>query len=453
MYDNIRHSGCCSGGEKPEINKFKKESGVGFFLGSMDLSTIIIVILLLAASAFFSASETAFSSVNLLRLKNMAEEGNQKARTATKIAAEFDKMLSTILIGNNLVNIAISSLVTVIATTYFGGSGVAIATGVAAILILTFGEIMPKNLAKENSETVVLFTAPILHFLMKIFTPISFIFIKLRGLFSKGDQNGKQPTITEQELLYMLNTIEQEGVLESQEKDLVQSALEFDETTVQEILTPRVNLVAFDIEDSQEEILKIITTERYSRIPVYEETIDNIVGLVQSRDILEEMLQGKKADLRKLMTDVMFIHRTMKISKLLGEFQKKKSHLAVVIDDYGGTLGIVTMEDLLEELVGEIWDEDDEVVTELTNLGDNTYLVSGDMNIHEFFDEIGYAPKGFDSSYNTMNGWALEQLEHIPQVGESFTYAGLTVTVKEMDDQRVTKLLVKREIAEPMEEE
>ncbi|MEG0854486.1 MAG: hemolysin family protein [Angelakisella sp.] len=413
-------------------------------MDSIDLSTILVVVALLGCSAFFSAAETAFSSVNLLRIRSMAEEGNRNAKTAVRITSQFDKMLSTILIGNNVVNIGLSSLTTVIATNAFGSSGVAIATGVATFLVLTFGEIIPKSLAKENSEGIALSFAPLLSVLMLVLTPVAVVFMQLRRVFTRGVQSEKQPTITEQELLFMLDTIEEEGVLEEQEKDLVQSALEFDETTVQEILTPRVNMVALDISDPAEEILSVVTGERFSRMPVYEGNIDNVIGLVQSRDILEEAIRGKELCLRHLMTDVMYIHRTMKISKLLGEFQRKKSHLAVVIDDYGGTLGIVTMEDVLEELVGEIWDEDDEIVTEFSTLEDGSYRVSGDMNIYEFFEAIDYEPKGFDSSYNTMNGWALERLEHIPEAGEAFNCGLLTVTVEEMDDQRVTQLLVRK---------
>lgn len=421
-------------------------------MDSIGLSTILVVVALLACSAFFSAAETAFSSVNMLRVRSMAEEGNKNAKAALHITSQFDKMLSTILIGNNVVNIGLSSLTTVIATNMFGDSGVAIATGVATFLVLTFGEIIPKSLAKENSESIALAFAGVLNICMVVLTPISFIFMQLRRIFTHGAQSEKQPTITEQELLFMLDTIEEEGVLEEQEKDLVQSALEFDETTVQEILTPRVNLISLDIDDNSAEILATVTSERFSRMPVYAGNIDNVIGVVHSRDIMEEVIKGKELCLRHLMTDVMYIHRTMKISKLLGEFQRKKSHLAVVIDDYGGTLGIVTMEDVLEELVGEIWDEDDEIVTEFTTLEDGSYRVSGDMNIYEFFESIDYQPKGFDSDYNTMNGWALERLEHIPEVGENFTCGLLTVTVDEMDDQRVTQLLVTKTEPEETDE-
>lgn len=421
-------------------------------MDGIDLSTVLLVVALLACSAFFSAAETAYSSFNLLRIRSIAEEGNKNAAIAVANAGKFDKLLCTILIGNNVVNIALSSLVTVIATQMFGDSGVAVATGVATLLILTFGEITPKSLAKEHSDKLVVALAQPISLIMVLLTPVSVVFIRLRGLLSHGNAGEKQPTITEQELHYMLDTIGEEGVLEDQERDLVQSALDFDETTVQEILTPRVNLVALDVEETLEEILTTVTVERYSRVPVYEGNVDNLIGVVQSMDILERVIKAGTVNLREIMTDVMYIHRTMKISKLMGEFQRKKSHLAVVIDDYGGTLGIVTMEDVLEELVGEIWDEDDEIITEFTQLDDNHYQVNGDMNIEEFFEAIDYEPKGFESSYNTMNGWALDCLEHIPEVGEQFECGLLTVTVQEMDDQRVTQLLVEKTSSETQED-
>ena len=407
-------------------------------------STYAAMAALVAFSAFFSAAETAFTSVNMIRIRTMAEEGDQKAAAAVRLAENYDRMLSTILIGNNLVNIALSSLTTVMATNLFGDAGVAVATGITTLVILTFGEILPKSWAKENSERLVLLFAEPLRLCTLLLYPLSTFFIWLKGVFrKKGEEGGKAPSITEQELMYMVGAIQEEGVLEEQEKDLVQSALEFDETTVQEILTPRVNLVALDIEEEQGEIIKTATGKKFSRIPVYEGTIDNIVGVVQSREILKRSVQGRPIRLKNLMAKPMYIHRTMKISRLLGEFQRKKNHIAVVMDDYGGTLGIVTMEDLLEELVGEIWDEDEEIVTEIAQTGEDSWEVSGDMNIEEFFDEIDYTPKGFESDFNTMNGWALEMLEHIPKAGESFACQRLTVTVKEMDDQRVTKLTVK----------
>ena len=412
-------------------------------MDSTDIGTILLLIVFLGLSAFFSATETAFSTVNTLRIRNMADEGSTKAKAALRLMNDYDRLLSTILIGNNLVNIALSSVITVVATDFFGSAGVAIATGASTLLVLTFGEILPKSLAKDHSERIVLSdVTSALRFFVVILYPFSAFFSWLKGLLRGKNTGEKAPSITEQELLYMLETMD-DNVLEDEEKDLVQSALEFDETTVQEVLTPRVNVFALDIEDDQEEILGSIMGESFSRIPVYEDTIDNIIGIVQSREILEKAVQGQKIDLRGMMGDVMYVHRTMKISRLLGDFQRSKTHMAVVIDDYGGTLGVVTLEDLLEELVGEIWDEDDEVVTDLVDLGDGSFEVSGDMNIYEFFDAMHYDARRFESDYNTMNGWALELLEHIPEVGEHFSYDRFAFTVKEMDDQRITKLLVR----------
>ncbi len=405
----------------------------------MDVTSLVLILILLFFSAFFSSTETAFSSVNMLRLRSMVDEGNKKAKTAVKLLTHFDKFLATVLVGNNVVNIALSSISTVMATNTFGPGSVAITTGIVTFLVLTFGEIIPKSFGKEKSEFLVLNTAKILDILCIVLTPITLFFLWLRKVLSRGGDGEKQPTITEQELMYMLDTIEEEGVLEEQEKDLVQSALEFDETTVQEILTPRVNVVALDIDESNEKILETIRTERFSRLPVYKDSIDNIVGWVHTTDIYDWVLDGKEISLEKLKKPVMYIHRTKKISILLTEFQKKKMHLAVVIDDYGGTLGIVTMEDILEELVGEIWDEDDEIINSYQAIDENTYRVSGDLNIYEFFENIDYQPPKFDPDYNTINGWVLDKLEHIPHQDETFEDGILSVKVLEVVDQFVSK--------------
>ncbi len=336
-------------------------------------TTYLLILVLLMLSAFFSASETAFSAANMIRLRTMAEDGNKRAAQAVKVAAQYDKLIATILIGNNLVNIAISSLVTVIATAYFKNYAVAIATGISTLVVLTFGEIIPKSFAKMNAESISMAFAGVLRILMVIFTPFSFLFLRLMQPFKKKDDGEEQPTITEQELMYMLDTIEEEGVLEEQEKELVQSALEFNDTTVEDILTPRVNMVAIDEESTPQEVLQIITEEGFSRIPVYSETVDHIIGVVHTRDILQAALLNKNFDIKKLMTEPMYVHRSMKIARLLSEFQRKKVHIAIVMDDYGGTLGIVTMEDVLEELVGEIYDARDAVVTEFTAVPPDTY--------------------------------------------------------------------------------
>lgn len=391
----------------------------------------------------------------MLRLRTLAEDGDKQAERTVRVAERFNKLLATILIGNNIVNISLSSFVTYKVSERIGAGAVAIATGVTTLVVLTFGEIMPKSIAKDNAEKWALAVSGVMQFLMAFFTPLSCFFLWLDRLFHKnGTLGDKAPTMTEQEFKYMLDTIEEEGVLESKEKELVESALDFYDSTVQEIVTPRVDITALDVDDDKEEILKTIMDERFSRLPVYEENIDNIIGVVQARDIMESLLNRDELDLRALMAEPMYVHRTLKISKLLGDFQKNKTHMAVVIDDYGGTLGIVTMEDLLEELVGEIWDEDEEIVQELTDLPNGEYEVSGEMECEDFFDHIGYEPKDEpEAGWNTINGWALEHFDHIPKEGESFVDGPLEVTVKEMDEQRISKLHIVYRPESPAEEE
>ncbi len=405
----------------------------------------VVLILLILCSAFFSGIETAFSSVNKLRLKNYAENGMKRAETALEIAENFDKALSTILVGNNVVNISTASIATILATDIFGASGVAIATGVTTVFVLIFGEILPKSYAKENSEQVALATAGILKFLIKILSPIVFFFIKLKDLMSKYMNKGENsPSVTEQELMYIIETIEEEGVLNEQESELVQSALEFDDTTVQEVLTHRVDVSAIDADDPIDEIISTVIAEGFSRMPVYEKNLDNIIGILMTREILEAVIAGQEVELRKYLHKPVYVHKTKRISSLLTEFKKQKSHIAIVRDDYGGTLGIVTMEDVLEELVGEIWDEDEDADNKFLQIAPNYYSVNGDMNIYDLFEELEIEHKNFESEYNSVSGWALEMLKHIPEVEESFNYKNLKVTIKVMDDMRIRQVDVEK---------
>ena len=407
---------------------------------------LLALIILLALSAFFSGSEMAFSSLNQIRIKAMEQDGNKKAKTVLSIIEKFEKALSTLLIGNNVVNTAAASITTVLVTSLFGVKGVAIGTAAITVALLIFGEILPKSYAKQNAEKFALTVSGPMSLLIKLLTPVVWPFLKLQQM-TRRDEDGEDeaPTMTEEELKYMIEAIEEEGVLEEQESELVQSALDFDEITAQEILTPRVDVEALDITEQREEILKKVTELHYSRLPVYEDTVDNIRGVVRSRDILEAALKDDgRVDLPALMTPCMYIHKTMKISQLLRMFQKNKAHLAVVADDYGGTLGIVTMEDVLEQLVGEIWDETDEVETAVTHLDSSTVEVAGDENIYDFFDEIDCSTRNFESDFNTVAGWATEQLERIPEEGDSFVWNNLKVTVTEMDEARIIRLRVEK---------
>lgn len=405
----------------------------------------LFLLILLALSSFFSASETSFSSLNKIRLKNYADEGNQKARRALRISENFDKVLSTILVGNNVVNMASASLATVLATALFGASGAAIATICMTILVLIFGEILPKSLAKENSESMAMAFGGLLSVFMKVLTPVVFVFVKIKDLSMRLIHHGQtQPTVTEEELKYIVDSIEQEGVLEEQESDLVRSALDFDETMVQEILTPRVDLTAISVDISLQEALKVVLETHFSRIPVYRGNIDNIIGVLQVRDLLEALVTGNESRLSHLVSDCIYIHKTMRISKLLTELKAQKMHLAVVTDDYGGTMGIVTMEDVLEQLVGEIWDESDEVVDDLIKTGEDTYLVSGDVNVFSLLEDLEIDDRDFDSDYNTVGGWAMEMLGHIPKAGEQYSYKNLTVTIMVVEEQRILSLRVQK---------
>lgn len=401
-----------------------------------------VLLLLLGASAFFSASETAFSSLNKIRLKNLASDGDKNAVIALAISDDFDRMLSTILIGNNVVNLSASSIATVVATVLLGSAGAAVSTILLTILVLVFGEILPKSYAKENAEKVALLVARPLRIIQRLLSPLAWFFIRLqRSVKPKGDVEA-EPSVTGRELKTIIQNSEDEGVLDEQGSDIMQSALEFDTTTVQEILLPRVDMTAIDIEDDMETILETAVAYGYSRIPVYEGSIDNIIGIIYGKDILEAMVHHRELDIRSLVRECLYVYRSKKISELLVEFKQKKLHLAIVTDEYGGTLGLVTMEDILEELVGEIWDESDEVKQGTVRISDTCYEAQGDLNIEDFFDDIGYEAKNFTCGYSTLGGWALECLAHIPEVGESFTYNTLCLTVTEMDDQRVAKLRV-----------
>lgn len=417
-----------------------------------NLGQYILLVVLIAMSAFFSASETAFSSVNKIRLKNYTSDGNRKAERALKIAEDFDRLLSAILIGNNIVNIASASIGTVIFTKIMGPAGAAVSTVVMTVLVLIFGEILPKSYAKQNSEKVTMnFSAP-LNVIMVVLTPLVWIFTKLQSLVKSKKGEEDTPSVTQEELKFIIEEIEDEGVLQEQESELLQSALEFQDITVDEILTPRVDLVAADVNDSVEEIKALFMEHRYSRIPIYEKTVDSIIGVLWERDFFRELINGNEIDVSKLIRKTLFVPEKQRISALMHELQKSKIHMAVVTDSYGGTVGIVTLEDIVEELVGEIWDEKDEVVETVRKLSDNEYIVDADLNIFDMLEELELELKDFEPESNTVGGWVLEEMKKIPEQGESFEYAPLTVTIEEVGEKRVEKVKVKVTLPEPEEE-
>ncbi|MBR5587136.1 MAG: HlyC/CorC family transporter [Clostridia bacterium] len=401
--------------------------------------SIISIIILICLSAFFSASETALTASNRLKIKTKAEDGDKRAKTALKLISDFDKTISTILIGNNIVNIAATSISTVLAISIWEQHGSLIATIVMTVLVLAFGEILPKSFAKTNAEGLLLSVAKTLRFLSKVLTPLSFIFSGIKFVVSRGDdEDEKKPSFTEDELKVIMDEVQDEGVLEDIERELAQNALDFDDIEVGEILTPRVNLVAVDIEKGMEKIKEAILEEKYTRIPVYRDSIDTIIGILNAKDFLSALVNsGENINVEGMLQEAMYLPDTMKISAALSQMQKEKVQLAIVTDQYGGTAGIVTMEDILEELVGEIWDEHDEVLQLIETLSPLSFRVNGNMDTGDMLEAIGFNGEEIESRYNTVGGWATEVLGKIPEPGEWFDYENLRIEIEEVEDNRV----------------
>ncbi len=410
-----------------------------------DIGMGIIIAILIMLSAFFSATETAFSFVNKIRLQKSVDDGNKKAKTALYVIEHFDDALTTILICNNIVNLSCSSIATVLCLNLFGDVGSAIATGATTLLVLTFGEIIPKCIAKEHCDNFSLKTAGILRVLMFLLTPFVFVFVKLKTLALKitgGSEDS--PTVTENELKYIVESIEEEGVLEESESEMVRSALDFDEKIAEEIVTPRVDVTFISIDDSQDKIKDIIIENRYSRIPVYEGTIDHIVGILHTRDYLESLADGKAPKLTDIMQPPYFVFRTQKLSKILSTFKRTKIHLAIVTDEYGGTLGIVTMEDLLEEIVGDIWDEDEEIEHNYYKIGKSEFLVNGDIELDDMLALFDMNEDSIESDSITVGGYILENAGVMPHKRESLEAGGFKFTVMEVKNQRIMRVVVKK---------
>jgi len=410
----------------------------------MDILPYIGIVICLAFSAFFSGSEIAFASANKVRLKKAAEVGNKRAKTAYYISEHFDDALTTILIGNNLVNIAASSISTVIAISLMGESGTIVATIVMTIIILTFGEIAPKIIAKQQCDKFVLLVSFPLRFLIYILKPVIVVVVGFVNLVSKlwKKDNNNEPSITEEELVSIIESVEEEGVIDSERSDLLQSALEFSDISVEEILTPRTDMMAININDSMDSIIETVLESPYSRIPVYDDSIDNIIGILHMGRFFRKLVDNKEIDIRSILIDACFVHKTMKLPDLFDELKDRRLQMAIVTDEYGGTMGCITMEDILEELVGDIWDEADEIVNDFKIIDENTYEVSGDLSLRDFFDYVDIDDRDFESDYSTVGGWAMEMIDDIPSIGDTFKYKNLTIKVIELDGMRVTKLAV-----------
>ena len=414
-----------------------------------NLGQIIFLVILIMFSAFFSATETAFSSINKIRMKNMANNGNKKAVAVLELNEKYDKLISTILIGNNIVNITASSVATVLFLVYFPKNGATISTVVTTIVVLIFGEITPKSIAKDFPEKFAMAVVPFVKVLCIILSPINFVFSSWKNLISKVFKNDENRGLTEEELLTMVEEAQDDGGINDEEGELIRNAIEFNDIQVSDVHTPRVDVVAIDENDSREEIDRVFCESNFTRLPVYKDTIDNIIGVINQKDFYNS--NKFKGNIKDIMSKPLYVIPNMKISELLQKLQTNKTHIAVITDEYGGTVGIVTLEDILEELVGEIWDEHDEIVEDFIKTGENEYRVLGSADLDDFFDLFDMKNE-FESS--TVGGWITEEMNRFPKVGDSFVYKQLTVTVTKANSRRIYEADVKvDENYSPEEEE
>ena len=418
----------------------------------MYLPYIAALVVLIALSAFFSGSEIAYSSVSEMRLKRFfAETGSQRARRALYITENYDRALSSILIGNNLVNLASSTISTQFFIRLLADRGLvsenaaaAISTAAITILVLIFGEIMPKLAGKSDPEGFSMDVSRPIRGFMILFAPVVFLVMKIvNGVSKHWKTDEDADSVTEEDISEMIDTVEDEGVIDEDTSELLQSALDFPDVAVYEIITPRVDMVAIDVDDSREEIMKTVESSVYSRIPVYEDSIDNIIGVLHLNKFLKALAAGEEFDVRNHLLPVAYLHKTTILPQALRELREKKLHLAIVTDEYGGTMGLVTMEDILEQLVGDIWDESDEIEDEVVQLEDDLFEVDGNMRIYDFLEEFGIDDDDFDDDNATVGGFAIEQLGGYPAKGQSFDFEHLTITIKAIQNLRVTRLIVK----------
>lgn len=403
------------------------------------IGMIVAVVILVMCSAYFSATETAFTSLNTIRMKTWAENGDKRAARALAVGEDYDKLLSSILIGNNIVNITATTISTLLFTKIFVTYGATISTVVITIVVLIFGEISPKSVAKEFPERFAMFSAPILRVIIVVLTPLNFLFSMWKKLLSKIFKPSGDDGITEEELMGIVDQAESEGGLDAHEGDLIRASIEFNDLDVSDILTPRVDLVAVDEESTMQEVGALFVENGYSRLPVYHETIDNIIGVVHQKDFYKARVRGEDR-LAMIKSPVVYTTPNTKIFKLLRILQMNKVHMAVVVDEYGGTEGIVTLEDILEELVGEIWDEHDEVTEFLHKQPDGSYNIDCTTDLDDMYDL--FEIKG-ECEASTVSGWVLEQIDRIPKQGDHFIAEGLEVTVTAVDNRRVMEINVK----------
>lgn len=417
-------------------------------MDSTCITLALILVVLIALSAWCSSTETAYSSVNKVRLKSKAEDGNTRAKLALDHLAQYDKLLSCILIANNIVNLTAATLSTILFTKLFPIYGPALSTILLTVLVLIFGEITPKSLAKDQAERVCMSAAPILRVVLLVFTPLHMFFGLFYKLVTQLFHPPQDEGITEEELITMVEEAENEGGLEHHESELIRAAIEFNDMEVEEILTPRVDIMAAPDTVSMEELAVIFAESGYSRIPIYHSSIDDIIGLVHEKDFFSARYHNH-SDVSSLISPVYYTTGSAQISDLLRRLQHRKTHMAVVVDEYGGTMGLVTLEDILEELVGEIWDEHDEIVEEFKKQEDGSYLISCSATLDDLFDRFSIRADDIDSA--SISGWVLDQLGRLPVEGDQFIYENLAVTVTKLDQRRILEIRVAVLPEEPME--
>ncbi len=411
------------------------------------------IVLCICGSFFFSSSEMAYSSCNVGRLESEKEKGSRRAELALKIVEKFDDALSAILIGNNLVNIACSSLGSVLVILVLGSDKYAwVSTVVLTILVIIFGETMPKIIAKKNANSMALKNSPAIHLLMTVLKPVIWVVVSLISLLTWGMESEKSSSPDEavEELQSIIETAEDEAVLDEDQTELVQAAIDFSDISAQDAMTARVDILAIDIDDDWENILDTIEKAPYSRLPVYEDSIDNIIGILYLNHFLKAQTEQERVDVRSLLMPPCYVYKTMKLPDVLNQLRCAKQHMVIVSDEFGGTFGVVSMEDVLEQIVGDIWDETDTVELEVTQREDGSYELNGDMTLTDFLELLGISEHSFEAESETVGGWTLESFHGFyPKAGDSFCYENLTVTVLNMDGRRVEKVLV---TAAPKEE-
>ncbi len=412
----------------------------------MSFLLIPLMVLLVLCSAFFSSSEISYASANKLHIRSAAENGSRQASRVLGIQEQFTRLLSTILVGNNLVNIAFSSVMTLLLTESLGSSGEKTAPLLSTAVLLVFGEIIPKLIGTNQADRLVYLYVGPLRFFMLLFAPVvAFVNAVVGRLGRLWTPKEPEPEVTDDELVTILETIEEEGVFTEQESELIKSAIEFSDVTAMDIFVPRVDVAAFNMEDGLEELLQDDELLSYSRIPVYQETIDHILGILSTKKLLKSAVTQSLSEIQMedLLSPPVYVHKTRTISSILRELLKKHLMMAVVVDEFGGTMGILTLEDILEEIVGDIYDESDEIEEDVVAEGENIYTVDGSMNIEDFFDYVDYTPPDFDSEYTTMGGWAVEKLDRFPKTGDHFTWDRFDVTVTAAEAMRVERLKIR----------